>query len=383
MKIFKMLLQISAIAALTFGCFTTSYAHPGRTDSNGGHYNRSTGEYHYHHGYPEHQHPNGVCPYDFDDKTGDSSGTSSYRSNTSSSYRSNTSRTTTNRTVSPKPSTDTSLLENLENENASLRKDLENLQKNYSNLTDENFRLMLGIVGITLISIFLAFKMKRHISALEKENKELTSKVAQLQESSLLDDIKKLEQDKKYLESQNQSLDMRVIRLEERMESQNNYLRGHISKQKKKLSTQTTQYNILTKNLYLSPDKRLLTQEECLKEAGVPKGVTFDKDLLPHYFVNPTVERNFYVYISKGGTHYHRTPMCSGAWMRVHLFSVCNKYTPCERCVPYKARNYRIPAWYYKYISLMKEHIFTSDKPPEDILDLAETSLDDNKEGSA
>ena len=28
----------------------TVYAHPGRTDSNGGHYNRDTGEYHYHNG---------------------------------------------------------------------------------------------------------------------------------------------------------------------------------------------------------------------------------------------------------------------------------------------------------------------------------------------
>lgn len=45
------------------------YAHPGRTDENGGHYDRSTGEYHYHHGYPAHQHENGVCPYDFDDNT--------------------------------------------------------------------------------------------------------------------------------------------------------------------------------------------------------------------------------------------------------------------------------------------------------------------------
>ena len=54
-----------------------AYAHPGKTDANGGHYNRSTGEYHYHHGYPEHQHPNGVCPYDFDDRTGENSGTSS------------------------------------------------------------------------------------------------------------------------------------------------------------------------------------------------------------------------------------------------------------------------------------------------------------------
>lgn len=53
------------------------YVHSGRTDKNGGHYDSSTGEYHYHHGYPAHQHTNGVCPYDFDDKTGQNSGTSS------------------------------------------------------------------------------------------------------------------------------------------------------------------------------------------------------------------------------------------------------------------------------------------------------------------
>lgn len=39
-------------------------AHPGGTDASGGHYDRSTGEYHYHHGYPAHQHVNGVCPYE-------------------------------------------------------------------------------------------------------------------------------------------------------------------------------------------------------------------------------------------------------------------------------------------------------------------------------
>ena len=38
-------------------------AHPGNTDSNGGHYDHSTGSYHYHHGYSAHQHPNGKCPY--------------------------------------------------------------------------------------------------------------------------------------------------------------------------------------------------------------------------------------------------------------------------------------------------------------------------------
>lgn len=45
-------------------------AHSGRTDSNGGHTNHSTGEYHYHHGHPAHQHEDGYCPYDEDIQPG-------------------------------------------------------------------------------------------------------------------------------------------------------------------------------------------------------------------------------------------------------------------------------------------------------------------------
>lgn len=70
-------ISVLLIAVLLLSLTVTAYAHPGRTDANGGHYNRSTGEYHYHHGYPEHQHPGGVCPYAYDDRTGENSGTSS------------------------------------------------------------------------------------------------------------------------------------------------------------------------------------------------------------------------------------------------------------------------------------------------------------------
>ena len=49
-------------------------AHSGRTDASGGHWDRSTGEYHYHHGYSAHQHIDGTCPYDFDDQTNSASG---------------------------------------------------------------------------------------------------------------------------------------------------------------------------------------------------------------------------------------------------------------------------------------------------------------------
>ncbi len=58
-------------------CNTQVFSHSGRTDSYGGHFDRSTGEYHYHHGYPAHQHKNGKCPYNFDDETNSSSSKSS------------------------------------------------------------------------------------------------------------------------------------------------------------------------------------------------------------------------------------------------------------------------------------------------------------------
>lgn len=69
----KIKLFIVLVALLNLFLCVAS-AHSGRTDANGGHYNRSTGEYHYHHGYPEHQHENGICPYSFEDRTGQNAG---------------------------------------------------------------------------------------------------------------------------------------------------------------------------------------------------------------------------------------------------------------------------------------------------------------------
>lgn len=46
------------------------YAHSGGTDASGGHHDYANksglGAYHYHHGYPAHLHPNGVCPYSYE-----------------------------------------------------------------------------------------------------------------------------------------------------------------------------------------------------------------------------------------------------------------------------------------------------------------------------
>lgn len=68
------------VVTVLFTFVMTASAHPGKTDSNGGHWDSETGEYHYHHGYPAHDHYDADgdgtidCPYDFDDQTNHSSG---------------------------------------------------------------------------------------------------------------------------------------------------------------------------------------------------------------------------------------------------------------------------------------------------------------------
>lgn len=75
----KKIIAISVIALLVTVIPLGVKAHPGRTDGEGGHTNRSTGEYHYHHGYSEHDHYDMDgdgdidCPYNFKDKTNQSS----------------------------------------------------------------------------------------------------------------------------------------------------------------------------------------------------------------------------------------------------------------------------------------------------------------------
>ena len=65
MKLYKYKIISIIIAIAFFVLSITAFAHPGRTDSDGGHFDSSTGEYHYHHGFPAHQHDEeGNCPYE-------------------------------------------------------------------------------------------------------------------------------------------------------------------------------------------------------------------------------------------------------------------------------------------------------------------------------
>lgn len=98
---------ISAFA-LCAALLIVSFAHSGRTDSSGGHYNRSNGSYHYHHGYSAHNHYDMDgdgdldCPYTFDDKTNHSGGSivskpeTTKKAETQWFYKKETSKTSAN-----------------------------------------------------------------------------------------------------------------------------------------------------------------------------------------------------------------------------------------------------------------------------------------------
>ena len=59
-KVLCIITAIICILSFTILCF----AHSGKTDADGGHYVGGSSNYHYHHGYSAHQHPNGICPYE-------------------------------------------------------------------------------------------------------------------------------------------------------------------------------------------------------------------------------------------------------------------------------------------------------------------------------
>lgn len=304
-----------------------SWAHSGRTDSRGGHYDRSTGEYHYHHGYPAHQHPNGVCPY-ADSAPSSISDDLSYRSSEPL-------------TLSTK-------------QNSSV-----------SNDSDDLSILFVAFIsgGGVAIPICWLLTQKRMVSL--KKEIDVANKIITTRTNQVLALTQKTECQQKELQQFNNKLENSI--------SNKNSL---IDSLRKELESQNQKICQLNKQIIFSEHAHAfdgtfprLSHEDILKLAGVPAGVTFDENLLPHYFNNPIVESHFRVYVSDSGKKYHRKPFCSNARQRLHLFEAINKkYEPCNNCIPYKARNYKIPKWYYRYIYLWASQKISNGTDNENVL---------------
>lgn len=157
--------------------FTISVsAHSGGTDANGGHYNRSTGEYHYHHGYPAHQHVNGVCPYDYDDQTEHRSTTNS--SSSSSGNDSSSSKSSTAPTASSPPKVSHSSTSNTAEKSGALSS-LETSVTSAASSTLLSQYWWIAIIFVCLLLLKAYRTACRENKELDCKNKDLTRKNAE------------------------------------------------------------------------------------------------------------------------------------------------------------------------------------------------------------
>lgn len=340
----KRIIGITVLTTVLLSFSIATYAHSGDTDSAGGHYDHSTGVYHYHHGKPAHQHINGVCPYEKNTKT--------------NSIAESTTLV----------SADTITVQNTTRKNTETSKSSVQSPLIFSSLITAAAFAAIIFGGMWLIEIHAEKKKNSHSSENTLSNiKTTTTEKTDSQQLSpeeikvLYEHITSLTKSNEFLQDKNSQL-----------ESENQMLSDQIAK----LSAILEEYksNILTNEYYSTS-----VYEELLKEAGVPFGVSFDADALPHYYLNNTVERNFHVYISNNDRHYHRKYNCSGATVPVHLFRVADTYCPCQKCISYRAWNYRIPSWYYKYLDLLQKHFNDShSNQPESIHYQLDESLFDS-----
>lgn len=285
-----------SISVLVFICLVLSIsfvssAHSGRTDSAGGHYDRSTGEYHYHHGYSAHQHPNGVCP-----------------------YAKNTTKSSSVTETKDSSVKDTGF-------------SLANIEKIFS---DIGRFLFLGLISLGLAAyVYNSFTNKDKKEA----NKHIDSLNFQLREKS--DENNNLAEQVKHSHILIQKYETDIQDLKEQLKTAAQEIK-----------------ECKEKNLNRALSLESLTENEIRSICGVPDSVTFDEELLPHCLDNRLVERHFSVYITSSGRFYHRLHGCCGAEHKVHLFVAAGNFQPCHKCIPKAAWKYEIPDWYYRYVQL-------------------------------
>lgn len=265
-------------------------AHSGRTDSQGGHYDSETGEYHFHHGFPAHQHydidgdgkPD--CPYDFVDKTGSRSGSSG--SSAKAAKESGEKISTT--------------------QAGAEEKDSEGITS--------------AVVGWCTagVATLAAFALWRKGEAEGKAHNEA------------MDGLRKtLRQETSKVEAQTELIDTFGKRDQE--------LQAEILALKRDYSAKKVEADRANREL----DRQ---------EGRIPREIAFASDGMPVYW-RPNSERPYgayTVYIRRDSGIYHLDPYCAGWTPEVgHLFDVLETpLRPCKRCAAGKLPAEKIPDWY-------------------------------------
>lgn len=350
----KKFLSLILCALLVLLCVQTTYAHSGGTDSAGGHYDSSSGEYHYHHGYPAHDHydmdGDGVadCPYAFDDKTGNQSGSSSYGSSqitteTASAKAPQISKSKSSET-SPPTSQATEQITYAATPSNSPKSNTEARPAIESEEPIVELWIVFVMLGSCVIVIALLYgsakAKEKYINELNntlaeerlKSQKELNTlkagfqaeKNALIKVSNQLEAILQEENDalKEEIEEFKIELDMRVaIKAKEQLEHRDKHIQMLQAENKRRSCEVVTLKKSIAE--ILSIKKRLSNINYVNNGLPVEGEVSEDKPF-----------GNFTVFAANRGKCYHCDKFCGNGWLHAeHILDVVDKLPPCRKCV--------------------------------------------------
>ncbi len=341
---------LSILSFLLISLVIPVFAHPGSLDENGGHYDRSTGEYHYHHGYSAHQHTNGECPYDFHYNVDDD-----YNPNKNSSSSSSSSYTPTEPTT----------------KNSKYNPDADS-----SHFDQNTLPIIIGIGLGSLISLFTAWvifsfispsirtkskyaaskktsdeqpKEKQEILPLEEKNKESTAQKKPepiLQPSNI--STERLKNDSTKLKSTSTTVAPSYLPSEYRRLPPDNYNR--LSKEEA--------YIINRKKIF----NELVSFSLSNFIAHLPKGIELNNSFELVYPSSKTkIYGKYTVYIEQKTFVVHQKKSCNSSRKNTRLsldFSIGEKYTLCLDCWEKTPKSDSLalfmPEWYSNYKNYIK-----------------------------
>ena len=277
--------------------------HSGGTDGNGGHYDSSTGEYHYHHGYSAHDHydmdGDGTldCPYNFKDNT-------SYNFSSSSSSGTTKSSKSSYTDVQIKTITETEYIYVEEFPTWAI----------WSGLA-----LGFSVLGLWMSNRSKAKEIKELTSEHKKETDKLRGKIARMG---------------KWIRKE-------VLR------------RQYLADEE---PTRVHYYPPDTKVNHHEPDPFSLFQDfnNDKDPFSLPTGVRIQKDGFLSY--GETSDKYPYgkytVFITYSGECYHSTPNCRSLnyMVPVNIMSVLDSKRPCGLCCFRFKKNPSVPQWYKNFV---------------------------------
>ena len=312
-QVIRWLLMIVLLIAVTL----PANAHPGGTDSAGGHTDRSTGEYHYHHGYSAHQHydidGDGKvdCPYDFKDNTDHKSG-SNKSGNSNTTYSTSP---TTSATEPPRPSTEPTTPKDTTEEGG---------------IKPVPTWIYWCFGGLSLMILLMWVKIRSQKEEIED------------MQSSHADGIKRLREQHE-----------QQLRTKEATETDIANAKEELGKIKAEVTKAESGLRELMRKSELEKQKASRAIADRAMYRCAPIDVTFSADGKPVYWKHNKEKPygDYTIYIKRDSSVYHTDRTCASYFAKeAHIFDYIAQRRPCMKCADGVFDFKKVPDWYAAWL---------------------------------